>query len=123
MVIVYEVAKKAHIQEGVRKNSTKPHLYKKVKYVSSKHKDGREIYTRVNQKGEIKSTVWGGLTKDGKPKAESKEEAQQMQKALEAKQAQKRIRLYDEEKEYNKRKAANPGKRVKVSARKGHLLA
>ena len=119
MVIVYEVAKNAHVHEGVRKNSTKPHLYKKVKYVSSNHKNGTEVLSRVNQKGEIKSTVWGGL-KNGKPKASSLEEAKQMQKEMDARNRKRRS---DENKEYQKRKdKAGPGKRVKLSARKGHLL-
>ena len=108
MVIAYKVG-------GVHKGANGRN-YRTVSYVRS------DLTTKnhealLNKHRKVKTTLWGGLHKDGTPKANSLEEATLMM-------ANKQDAKKDNDKKVSAvmKAAASKGKRLRISARKGHFF-
>lgn len=81
MVIAYYIDDEKRKMEfgGRGSNPPKTHWAKTVKYVTSSGK-AVERDVQVDRYGVPKNKLWGGLDKNGNPKASSLEEARRMQK-------------------------------------------
>ena len=112
MVVAYRVGSKHHSEKT-------GHDYRTVYYVKSNLAKGTHE-ARLDRKGNVKTTCWGGLNADKTPKAENQDEAREKMK--------RHLRRKKSEYTHSARKkimdmAAAKGARVKFSAKKGKVFA
>ena len=112
MVIAYRVG-------GLRHSNKTGHDYRTVYYVKTDLAKGTHD-ARVDRKGKVKTTCWGGLNEDKTPKANDRDDAiDKMKRHLNRKKSEykhaARAKLMD--------MAAAKGTRVKFSAKKGKVFA
>ena len=105
MVIAYYVGELVHSKKT-------GHDYREVKYIKADETPGSNDF-RVNRHRKVKSSVWGGLDKDRKPKAPNARVAKEMIR----RRKQKKRNMPAEKAAIE---AAAGGRRLRVSARKNH---